>query len=428
MLMIASFAVSNYRSIGPEQRVSFLSTTEKENRELYAVEVRPGVFVNRLAVFFGSNASGKSNLLNALESVFQIMVLPTTDKNSVISQYIPFALSKGDPALMEVEFYKNRVRYNYHVEFNRNTILSERLAYYPEGRPALFYERRFVDLSSQPYIKFGKGLGISTNTIRTIREATFNNNSVLSTVGRLSLPHDASLLIELHEWAAKHISCLNADTGVRYYASELSKINADRKKKEFYIRLLAKADFNIVNFRLVDNKENLSKEIIMKLMDDKGITEEERTAILSRVVFTNHSANGDFEVPLELQSEGTLRFIELLDALYDMVTGNHIYLLDELGNRMHYELLLYYVTLFLYNSEESQMFFTTQSILLLDEDIMRRDVIYLTEKDPDSATTCYTRVSDLGLHRNLSIYNAYRMGKLGARPDLGSPYLNLSKS
>ena len=95
-------------------------------------------------------------------------------------------------------------------------------------------------------------------------------------------------------------------------------------------------------------------------------------------MFTNYSADGNFDIPLELQSEGTLRFIELMDALYDLVTDNHIYFLDELGNRLHYDLIVYFLSLFLYNSEASQVFFTSQSILLLDEDFIRRDIVYLT--------------------------------------------------
>ena len=83
--------------------------------------------------------------------------------------------------------------------------------------------------------------------------------------------------------------------------------------------------------------------------------------------------------------------------------------------------------LFLYNSDRSQLFFTTHNYLLLDEEFMRRDIVWLTEKHSECASTCYTRVSDMGLHKNLSLFNAYRIGKLGAKPDLGSPYLSLKK-
>ena len=54
---------------------------------------------------------------------------------------------------------------------------------------------------------------------------------------------------------------------------------------------------------------------------------------------------------------------------------------------------------------------------------MRRDCVYLTYKDCDTAISEYKRVSDMGLHKNLSLYNAYKQGKLGATPNLGSPYI-----
>jgi hypothetical protein len=62
--------------------------------------------------------------------------------------------------------------------------------------------------------------------------------------------------------------------------------------------------------------------------------------------------------------------------------------------------------------------------MLLDEDFTRRDVIYIADKDRETASTSYTRISDIGMHKNSSLFNAYRYGKIGSRPEVGSPYLN----
>ena len=113
-----------------------------------------------------------------------------------------------------------------------------------------------------------------------------------------------------------------------------------------------------------------------------------------------------------------------MDYLYDLISENHIYFFDELGNRMHYDLMVYYIALMLHNSDQSQLFFSTHNILLLEEDFIRRDMVYLVDKDRENATSSYTRVSDMGLHKNLSLYNAYKIGRLGAKPDLGSPYID----
>lgn len=426
--MIANFSVSNYRSIREEQSVSFLTTPDKTNRDLMSVEVAKGVFINKLAIFFGANASGKSNMLLALEALFLLMSMPAHDKRSAIRQYCPFRLENDVPTKMKIEFYAEGKHYWYDVKFNKDFIEEENLYYTPKRSKALLYSRRYVGPDSQPVIEFGKTLKLLQKTRQSLCESTFNNHSVLSTIAKLSLNEDAAELKSLYGWIMHRVHNINGDTTARYYVSELNKINSDLRKKEFYIKLLAKADFNITGFRLVDNKSKLPKDVLKDVIDNPEITDDQRMALLNNVMFTNRSAEGDFEIPLELQSEGTLRFIELMEALYDLVTENHIYFLDELGNRMHYDLIVYYIALFLYNSDESQVFFTSQSILLLDEDFIRRDTVYLSEKDPETAVTSYVRVSDLGLHKNISLYNAYRIGKLGAKPELGSPYLNLKKN
>lgn len=426
--MIANFSVSNYRSIRERQSISFITTPDKTNRDLLSVEVAKDVYINKLAIFFGANASGKSNILQALEALFLIMCMPSSNQKAPIRQYCPFKLDISLPTQMSIEFYAGGTRYWYDVKFNKNFIEEEHLYYVPSRSRALFYSRVYVSDDSQPLIEFGNTLKLSLDSKRALRANTFNNHSVLSTIAKISLKEDDALGLKfLYKWVMNHVHNINGDSPLRYYVSELNKVNTDLRKKEFYLKLLSKADFNITGFRLVDNRSNLPKEYVTEIINDTDISEDRRVALLNDIVFTNHSDSGDFEIPLEHQSEGTLRFIELLEALYDLVTDNHIYFLDELGNRMHYDLLVYYISLFLYNSEESQVFFTSQSILLLDEDFIRRDVVYLAEKDPDTANTSYIRVSDLGLHKNISLYNAYRIGKLGSKPELGSPYLNLTK-
>ncbi len=425
--MIANFSVANYRSISEEQTISFLTTPDKHNRDLIAVEVAKGVYINKLAIFFGANASGKSNILQGIEALFMLMCSPTKDKNSPIMEYCPFKLENSSPTRMKVDFYAEGKHYWYEITFDREKILEENLYYTPKRNRSLFYSRKYTGVDSQPEIDFGTTLGFSLKTKESLRESTFNNHSVLSTVAKLSLKDDAAALKTLYNWVMNHVHNINGDYPNRLFVTKLNKINSDERKKEFYIRLLSKADFNITGFRLVDKRGRYPKEMVEDILNDRNFSEDRRIAMFHDVVFTNHSMLGDFEIPLEFQSKGTTRFIELLEILYDLVSDNHIYFLDELGNQMHYDLIVFYILLFLYNSEESQMLFTSQSILLLDEDFVRRDIVYLSEKDPETAATTYERVSDMGLHKNLSLYNAYRIGKLGSRPELGSPYLNLKK-
>ena len=85
-------------------------------------------------------------------------------------------------------------------------------------------------------------------------------------------------------------------------------------------------------------------------------------------------------------------------------------------------LLTHIIKTFMANSERGQLIFTTHCLMLLDEDFIRRDMVYFTNKNEAGATEIY-RAKDFGLHKDVSILNAYRGGKLGAKPNLGSFFI-----
>lgn len=426
--MIYSFTVENFLSIRDRQTISFASTSDKTNRDLLTVEVKPNVYVNKLGLFYGANASGKSNILFALEAVFGLLYIPLLKKDLSVVKYSPFALCDGKPTYFEVVFFKDGIQYDYKISYCRTHIISENLMYYPSRNKALFYKRTFKNHDTQPDIEFGNSVKLNARSKQSIKENTFNNHTVLSTFGKISLNEDASNLADLYNWIKTKVHNLNGDNAYHSMIYRFGQVCQDNARKRFYINLLNKADFNITNFSIVDNREGLSPEIIEQIKVAKDLPEESKYHMLHDVLFTNHSETGDFDILLGNQSDGTRRFVELLDYLYDMVTDNHIYFFDELGNRMHHDLIVYYLLLFLHNSDQSQLFFSTHSIMLLDEDFVRRDMVYLADKCKETASSSYTRVSDMGLHKNVSLYKAYKIGKLGANPDIGSSYLNINES
>ena len=90
---------------------------------------------------------------------------------------------------------------------------------------------------------------------------------------------------------------------------------------------------------------------------------------------------------------------------------------------LHYDLFTHIIKTFLVNSDRAQLIFSTHSLMLLDEDFIRRDMVYFASKNESGATEIY-RAKDFGLHKEVSILNAYRAGKLGAKPQLGSIFID----
>lgn len=428
--MIREFKVKNYLSIRDWQGLNFM--TKGPASEL-VVEIAKGMFLNKLGVLYGANASGKSNMLVALNEVFRILILPRSDATKRIKGYIPFAMTKDKPTEMYVSFYADGIRYDYDVIFNGTFILKEILNYYPNGSKSLFYERSFVGENIQADIKFGTSLKLLTKTQESIRENTLNNHSVLSVCRKTALKEDIEPFNRLHSCIMNNYHDVdgdgNKDKGI---VDILTSAYADNKKRTFFTQMLKKADLNIMEYLPVIVDRSISQDIRERI-GNWDLPQKVKESLLrptdNSIIFLNHSGNGDFEIPLEFQSKGTLKYMRILDALYDMITGNHVYCLDELGEDLHYDLLFYYLNVFIFNSEQSQLIITSQETALLSQDLINenRGMVWFVEKNHDTASSEYSRGDSFGLHKNLSLYNSYRTGRLGAKPELGSIFINLDE-
>lgn len=424
--MIRDFWVKNYLSIRDKQELSFVA--KGPSSEL-VTEVADGVFLYKLGILYGSNASGKSNMLIAMNEVFRLLVMAKSDATVGIGGCIPFVLTKDEPTEMHVSFYADGTRYDYDVKFNGKHILNEALYYYPNKSKSLFYERSFVGENVQADIKFGASLKLQVKTQESIRENTLNNHSVLSVCRKAALKEDIAPFNTLHAWIMSNYHDVDGDVK-KGLVEILKDAYSNPKKRKFYNTMLQKADLNILEYRPVvedrfvpnDFRERIQKENIPEEMKDvllKPTTDS--------ITFLNHSDNSDFDIPLRWQSKGTQKYIRILDALYDLIMSPHVYYLDELGEDLHNDLLYYYLNVFIFNSDKSQLVITSQETTLLSQDMINenRGVVWFVEKNKETASSEYARGDSFGLHKNLSLYNSYRIGRLGAKPELGSIFINL---
>lgn len=424
--MIRDFWVKNYLSIRDKQELSFVA--KGPSSEL-VTEVADGVFLYKLGILYGSNASGKSNMLMAMNEVFRLLVMPKADATVEISGCIPFVLTKNEPTEMHVSFYADGTRYDYDVKFNGKHILSEALYYYPNKSKSLFYERSFVGENVQADIKFGASLKLQVKTQESIRENTLNNHSVLSVCRKAALKEDIAPFNTLHAWIMSNYHDVDGDED-KGLVEILKDAYSNPKKRKFYNTMLQKADLNILEYRPVVEDRFVPNDFRERILKE-NIPEEMKDVLLKpttdSITFLNHSDNGDFDISLNLQSKGTLKYIRILDALYDLITSPHVYYLDELGEDLHNDLLYYYLNVFIFNSDKSQLVITSQETTLLSQDMINenRGVVWFVEKNKETASSEYARGDSFGLHKNLSLYNSYRIGRLGAKPELGSIFINL---
>ena len=426
--MIRDFWVKNFLSIKDKQELNFEAKSEES--ELVS-QMPDGTLLYKLGILYGSNASGKSNMLTALNTIFRILINPETDASSPIEDYFPFEQLKGEPTEMHSSFYANGIRYDYDVKYDAHYILREELSYYPKGNKTQFYERIFVDKNIQADIKFGPSLHFTAKTQESIRENTLNNHSVLSVCRKNNFREDIVPFTTLYEWIMEMYHEVDGDDDKSQGLVDILKEATNNPKKHrFYTQMLQKADLNIIAYHVVKEDRHIPqtyRERIQKENIPESLKRELLSPTRDSIVFENETALGKFELPLKRQSKGTVKYIQILETLYDLITGPHVYYLDELGEDLHYDLLFYYLNVYLFNSNQSQLLITSQETALLAQDIINenRGVVWFVEKNKETASSEYNRGDSFGLHKNLSLYNSYRIGRLGAKPELGSIFVDL---
>ena len=400
--MIQEFSVQNFYSIREQQTLSFVPTSDAQMREQYVHEVKDGVSLLKLGIVYGSNASGKTTLLNALSYFRRIMLVKPESKNEGMN-YDPFLLdkhSKDEHSIMTMTFWLNQERYVMSIEFDRLRIYEETLLVYSTARPTTLYKRSYQPETDHGTVVFGQKVGIDKVAQRAIEGNTTNNCTVMAAFGQSNVKTSKMNDVNDFFFAGMQALLSPRDTLSYNVRNELRK-DRDGKKKKFLLQMLRASDFNITDMMLDEREDAITPELEL-VIKGAPIPEEDRIEMLRRgtikhdeIIFRHAGDGGEYELDEGVESAGTHRS--------------------------------YFIKLFLANSEgTSQLLMTTHDINLLNEDYIRRDIIWFTDKNNCGATTL-KRLSNLGLHKTMSPYNAYRQGKLVDLPFLGSIFLDLNK-
>jgi hypothetical protein len=359
------------------------------------------------------------------------MVEVPKDKTEKI-KFDPFLLdntSRNEKTEMTMSFYLNKERYSLTVVFDQQKIYSEKLEVYPGTQPANLYFRTYNTETDSAEIKFGEKLGIGKKSQLAITGNTINNCTVLAAFGKSNV--ESSRLNSVYDFFANSIhDILSPQVSLTTYAKKYLDLDKEGNLKKFLINFLKASDFNISNLELKEEELTITPEM-EKIIQSVPIPDEAKKEMFKQgkitnteLFFSHQTDNGEYILSESLESRGTIRFMGIAVLLKQLLQENRIICIDEVETSLHYELLSYFIKVFLSNSEKnSQLILTTHDINLLDEDFIRRDTIWFTDKD-SCGETKLTRLSSLGLHKNLSPYNAYMQGKLVKLPFLGSIYLN----
>lgn len=431
--MIAEFTIENFFSIKKPQTISFEPTSDTFMSDEYSCEIKDGIRLLKIGIIYGANASGKSNILNAI-NFFKTLVLRIPQDRNEKTGVVPFLLndtSRNETTKMSMAFYVNQTKFVLSFELDEKRICAETLIVYDSNRPTKLYIRSYDKGTDATTIAFGANLKLTKKSQDVILGNTINNCSVLAAFGKSNV--ERTRLNDVYEYFAYHIrEVLTPNIRLSDYVKAHLSTDEHGELKRFLLNFLRASDFNIEDIALHKGDKMFTSEL-RQLISNASIDDKTKEKILNKgrttnleLMFTHHAGEKKYTLPEENESNGTIRLLGMAVILNLLLREKQFMAIDEVESSIHYELLSYFIKVFLANSNQtSQLLLTTHDINLLNEDFIRRDTIWFTDKD-ELGETKLVRLSSLGLHKNLSPYNAYRQGKLVKLPFLGSQYLNLN--
>ncbi len=422
--MLINFKVTNFRSIKDEQILSLVANnydiTLPQNLVNLSVPGLKNIRILKGVGIYGANASGKSNVLEAIYFMASFiaqsaMKIGPSDSTGV-EAFCLDSKYRDKPSSFEVNILINGIRYNYGFSLNKQRIIHEFLIVYPKGFAQRWFDRSYNEKKNDYYWEHSS---INFKLDKDLREKTRQNSLFLSTGAQFNNEQ----LIVLYSWFNSRLKSI--DLGAENWLAPrftASLIENKKPQLDSIINLLRTADFGITGARVQqmdvpeeEVRDNLPPSMLREIEKDKKLAQ---LKVLEVQLKHQGSNNEESFIEFLNESAGTRRFFSLIGFWLDMLEHGYTVLLDELETSLHPLLVIELLRLLFskkHNPKGAQIIFTTHNPILLENDLIRRDQVWFTEKDKDGSTHLYP-LTDYKPRNNESLIRGYLAGRYGALP------------
>lgn len=368
-----------------------------------------------VAAIYGANASGKSNIYSAFEYMSKYVVnsFKYGDEEEKFEEYRPTpflfdSISSDAESSFEVYFTvtgdKAEKIYNYGFCVDREGITEEWLNV--KAKTARKYSTVFYRNTVENELDLS---GFPKNSRNNIQVALEKQVLIVSLGAKLKI----SECKIIRDWFLVNEFADFGDIFTNFYLSRRlpRRFVEDKEVQNRVIEYLSSFDEHIKDFK------------IEKIPYDE---ENKRDAYKINVLHKMIDSNDMAEIPLSMESAGTLKMFSLYPELQKVLERGSVFFIDELNARLHPLLVRNFVITFLnpeINKNHAQLIFTTHDTWQLSNQLLRRDEIWFVEKNSQQISTLYSLadfVDEDGsrIRKDESYEKNYLIGKYGAIPTL----------
>lgn len=407
--MIVQFSVENFMSIKEKVVFSMLASSDKEIPENLIYGKKENYL--KSAVIYGANASGKSNLIKAINTVVIMMRNSNNMQPGLKLPIVPFKFDKEyvkKPSSFELIMIINNIKYVYGFVADKDRIYEEYLYYYPNGKETELFER--TEVNKYHYTS-------NENALRDIVSKNMENKFLLATATTWNYEKTKPV----YEFITTGINVLFNYEALKPLAFSLYKNDNSGELKEFSLKVLNEAEINISGYDITDVELTDSQLSAMPLelrgFFSKGTRSFHITT--SHNITNENGEQEDIDLDFEEESLGTQNMFILNPILLYVLKNGKELIIDELDRSLHPFLVEYVVKIFnseKFNKNGAQLIFNTHDTNLLNLSLFRRDQIWFTEKDYKKGATDLYPLDDFPVRKTENVEKGYLNGKYGAIP------------
>lgn len=429
--MIIELRVSNWLSFRDEVTFSLVATAEKRlKKRLPKVSGNPLVRVSPVAALYGGNASGKTNFFRLIAFLKLLVVQPLHDERASIPVE-GFALFADDEAMRPTEISltfltADETIYTLELSLTRECVLTEKLSVHRRSGLQEIYVRYKQDIHF-PLVSIKQD-----KAAQAYSQVVSGNQLFLGLAGSR-----VPVLQEPWRWFCQQLTLISTHSAFSGYSAMFAKQPTDIQT---LATLLKELDTGICQLEMEETAlttmpVKLNEQDLLSQLDEGQSTEfnfsglryivsrEQGQLRVKKMVSYHQDSDGcKRKFDLRQESEGTLRLLDILPAFMELErqASRAIYVIDELDCSWHYALSRRLLGIFLSRCSEetrTQLIFSTHDLMLMDQELFRRDELWITERQLDGSSALRS-LADYQIRYDKDIRKLYLQGALGGMPQL----------
>ena len=414
--MLLEFSCSNHRSIRDEILFSAIAGSDKTHAE--NIEKAADVEVLKSSVIYGANGSGKSNFIDAIAFVKNLVSNSINHQPGQGILQVPHKLEGYErKSNYKIQFVVDGIRYAFGFSLRNMLVVEEYLYYFPNGRQTKVFERDGEEYSAGRNFR---------NRFNSCKDVLKPNRLMLSCAANFSSVDEVTAAYRFFNDELVIYNSGNQENWMNY---SLHQINTNEKVKATVLKFLDALGTGIKDIYVDIKKEDLDVSHLPPFLSDefkKILLQEKIDAISAKVLYEG------FETDLiSEESTGIKKLFGILCPFIDIIANGKGLVCDELESNLHESLLFGLVKQFVNTrgSKPAQLIFTTHETGLLNLDLFRRDQIWFTEnKSADRSTDLFSLTEIRNVRKDENFGKGYIAGKYGAIPMLNLNFANVISS